>query len=51
MIEEIKRQARKELDEERRRAMIEQYKEKLRKKSCWDVLFPWKIIVIKKEKL
>ena len=48
-IKEIKRQAELELKEEEFRVEVDKYKEKLkRKKSMWDVIFPWKILIIKK---
>jgi hypothetical protein len=50
-IDEIKLRAKKEIEEEDFRAEVEKYKEKLRqKKSIWDVLMPYKIIVIRKNK-
>lgn len=47
----IKAQAEKEIAEEKFRAAVEQYKEKLRKKKWWDRLFPWRIMFIRKEVL
>ena len=50
-IEEIKKEAEKELQEERRRELIDFYKEKLRhKKSLWDKIFPYKLVLINKRK-
>ena len=50
--EEIKSQAKKELEEEYFKQEVEKYKEKLRqKRSFWDIIFPYKIIILKKEKV
>lgn len=49
-MKEIRAQAEKELEEERFKEAVEKYKEKLKKKrSFWDVIFPYKIVFIKKE--
>ncbi len=49
-IEEIKKQAKAELVEETFRKQVELYKEKLRnKKTIWDRIFPYKVIILKKE--
>jgi len=49
-IEEIKRQAIKEIEEEFFRKAVDEYKVKLKnKKSLWDVIIPFKILIIKKE--
>lgn len=51
-IYEIKKQAQKELDEEQFRHAVERYKDKLRKsRSLWDKIIPFKIIIVRKEKL
>lgn len=51
-LNEIKEQAEKEYKEEIFRDAVEKYKKKLReKKSIFDKIFPWKIVIIKKEKL
>lgn len=48
-LAEIKLQAERELKEELFREAVEKYKTKLReKRSFWDRIFPWKIIVIRK---
>lgn len=49
-VEAIKKQAQAELEEEQFRAAVEEYKEKLRnKRSFWDIIFPYKIVFLKKE--
>ena len=49
-IEQVKKTAQKELDEENFRREVLRYKEILRnRKTIWD-LFPYRIIIIKKEK-
>lgn len=51
IAEEIIKQAEKEYKEEVFRHEVEKYKQKLREKRSWiDVIFPFKIIIIKKEK-
>ena len=42
-FEEIKQQAKKELDEERLRSIVDAYKRMLRSKKHW---FPWRIKII-----
>lgn len=50
-FEAIKRQAEEEYQQELFRFAVEKYKEKLRAHvSIWDKLFPWKILIIKKER-
>ena len=50
-IEEVKKSAKKELEEELFREAVVRYKEKLKtKRSLWDLIFPYKIVLIKKEK-
>jgi len=50
-LEAVKLQAKKELEEEKFRLAVEQYKVKLRKRRpLWDRVFPWKIIILRKEK-
>ena len=50
-IEEIKKEAEKELKEEQRRELIDYYKEKFRnKRNLWDKIFPYKIVFINKRK-
>ena len=49
-VKAIEEQAQRELYEERFRAAVDKEKERLRnKKSIWDRVFPYKIIVIKKK--
>ena len=49
-LEKVKEQAQKEIEEEDYRIAVEEMKEKLRRKlTLWDRLFPWKIIIVKKE--
>lgn len=50
-IEAVKTQARLELDQEAFRKAVDAYKEKLKAKTLWDVLFPWRIIIVRREKL
>lgn len=50
-LEEVKKQALKELEDEEFRRAVEQYKIKLQKQTIWDRIFPWKLVIIKKEKL
>lgn len=50
-LEYIKAQAKKEIEEELFRDAVDKYKEKLRnKKSIWDRVLPYKILIVKKEK-
>lgn len=49
-IDKIKNQAIKEIEEEDFRKEVEKYKERLKnKQSFWDKVFPYKILIIKKE--
>lgn len=49
-IEEVKKQAELEIKTEDFRAAVDKYKEKLRnRKGLWNRLFPWKIIIIRKD--
>lgn len=51
-IEQIKAEAEKELEAERFREAVDKYKEKIKKRegeSVWSKLFPYRIIIIKKE--
>lgn len=50
-IEKIKELAQKEIQEEDFRLAINEYKIKLRKAKWWHRLFPFKIVVIRREKL
>jgi hypothetical protein len=51
-VEAIKAKALQEIDEEDFREAVRQYKVKLRtKKSLWDRIFPWKLVIIRKESL
>lgn len=51
-LDDVKKQAQKELDEEYFKEAVEKYKIKLKtKRSIWDKVFPYKIMLIKKEKL
>ena len=48
-IEKVKEQAKKELEEAAFQKAVEEEKDRLRKKkSFWDIIFPYKIIIIKK---
>lgn len=48
-LDEVKRQAKLELEQEQFREAVERYKEKLKnKKSLWDKVFPWKVLIIRK---
>ena len=50
IIEEIKAKALEEIKEETFRQAVDKYKDKLRdKKSLWNRLFPYKLVIIKKE--
>ena len=50
-MDEVKAKATKELQEEMFREQVEKYKAKLRdKKSFWNSIFPYKFIVIRKDK-
>ncbi len=50
-FEKVKEIAQRELDEELFREEVEKYKTKLRnKRSLWDMVFPWKLLIVKKEK-
>jgi hypothetical protein len=50
-INAIRVQAESEFKAEIFRREVEKYKQKLReKKTLWDQIFPWKIIVIRKDK-
>jgi len=50
-MEEVKRKAKQEIEEEDFRDEVEKYKARLRaKKSFIDLIFPYKIIVIRKNK-
>ena len=49
-VEEIKKHALKEIKEDDFRLAVDKYKEKLRlKKSLWDKIWPWKIVVLRKD--
>lgn len=49
-VNKVKAQAEKELEEERFRAAVDKYKERLKnKRSFWDIIFPFKIVILKKE--
>lgn len=50
-LDEIIAEAKKELEEEQKRSLIEAYKLKLRKKKWWHKIMPYKIVLIKREKL
>ncbi len=51
-LELIKAQALKEIEQEDFKIAVDKYKKKLReKRSLWDLLFPWKIVILKKENL
>ena len=47
--EEIKRQAEREIKEEAFRKAVDKMKEKLRAKKWYHSLFPWKIVIIKRD--
>lgn len=45
----VREQAEKEYQEELFRAAVERYKQRLReRKSLWDKIFPWKILIVRK---
>ena len=49
-IQEIKKQAEKEIQEEEYRKAVDLYKSKIKtKKSFWNRFFPYRVIFIKKE--
>ena len=49
-VKETEKQALKEIKEEDFRTAVEKCKDKLRrKKSLWDIIFPYKIVIIPKE--
>lgn len=49
-VELIKKTAQAELEHEIFRRAVAQHKERLRKKkSLWDIIFPWKIIIVRKQ--
>ena len=50
-IEEIKKIAEKELEEEDLRIAIDKFKVKLRRPKWYHRLFPYRIVIIKKEHL
>lgn len=51
-LELIKQQAKIEVEHELFREAVEAYKIKLKtKRSLWEKVFPWKIIIVKREKL
>lgn len=48
-IEKIKKQAMEELKEEKFRKEVEKYKQKLKeRRTLWEKLFPFKIIIIRR---
>lgn len=48
-LQEVILQAKKELKEEQFRLAVDKEKERLRnKRSLWDVVFPWRIVIIRK---
>lgn len=50
-LNKVREQAKKELEEERFRKAVEDYKVKLKtKKSFLDKLFPYKILIVRKDK-
>lgn len=50
-IEDVKRQAHLEYEQELFREAVEKYKQKLReRRSWWDRIFPWRIIIVRKER-
>jgi len=49
-MNEVIKQAKKELQEELFREAVERIKEKLRKRrTVWDRIFPWRIVIVRKE--
>ena len=49
-VEKIKGQALKEIQEEDFRKEVDKYKQRLKeRKTLWDVLCPYKILIVKKE--
>jgi len=50
--EQIKKQAQQEIAEEDFRKSVDDYKTKLRaRRSIWDIILPFKIIIIRKDKI
>lgn len=50
-LEQIKRQAEEEFKHELFREAVEKYKAKLRqRKTLWDRIFPWRIIILRKDR-
>jgi len=47
--EEIRAQAEKEIFEEDFREKVDACKEKLRQKKWWHGLFPWRIIIVRRD--
>jgi len=51
-IEKVKAEARKEIDEEDFRAAVDKCKAQMRaKRTFWDKIFPYKIIITRKDKV
>lgn len=49
ILKEVIDQAKREIEQEEFRAAVENYKKKLReRRSIWDRLFPFKIIIVRK---
>jgi len=50
-VDSVRRQAVKELKDERFHEAVEKEKDKLRKKrKLWDVIFPYSVVFVKKKK-
>lgn len=51
-IESVKKAAKEELRQEEFRAAVDKYKEKLKnKRKIFNRIFPWKIIIVRKDKI
>jgi len=48
-LDEIKDKAEQELKHEQYRAAVDAYKVKLRRKRWWHILFPWRIVVLRRD--
>ena len=47
-IDQVRKEARKQIYEEEFQKAVDQYKVKLRQRRWWHVLFPWKIVIVKR---
>lgn len=49
-IEKVKKQAKKEFEEEQFRVAVDEYKNRLKQKSLrWSKIFPYKILIVRKD--